>query len=322
MHSPERLRSSSALRDLVAENSLRSQDLVLPLFLNHTKSRDISSMPGVRQWSVEDSLKFVTEARELGVKSFILFGIVDSADKSPGGEKAWDEKGPVAEALRKYRKELGDVNLFADACYCEYTSHGHCGPMHVESQLREREATLAGLEKMALCYANAGANIIAPSGMVDSMIAKMRLALDKDNKNHISLCSYAVKYASSFYGPFREAAENAPQFGDRKTYQMDVANRKEALREARLDVDQGADMLLVKPGIPCLDILREVTNESPIPVGVYHVSGEYSMVKAAAAQGWVDEQKVFMESLLSFKRAGAQFILTYWAVEAAKLLRK
>lgn len=320
MQNPERLRSTAGLRDLLTENRVHSSDLVLPLFLNQTKSFDIQSMPGVRQWQVADSLRFVSEARELGVKSFILFGIV--GHKSPQGEAAWDPSGPVPQALALYRKELGaDVNLFADTCYCEYTSHGHCGPMDTETELRHSEATLTGLAKMAQCYAEAGANIIAPSGMVDGMVKNIRAALEAKKFSRVAICSYAVKYASSFYGPFREAAENAPQFGDRKSYQMDGANAREAMREARLDIAEGADMLLVKPGLPYLDILQRVSADSPVPVGAYHVSGEYSMVKAAAEKGWVDESKVFMESLLAFKRAGAKFVLSYWAVEAARLLR-
>lgn len=323
MQSPERLRSTPALRDLVRETSLSANDLVLPLFLNSEKSgqRSIKSMPGVSQWSVEASFDFVAAQVEKGIRSFILFGIPSAADKTSGGEAAWDADGPVPRALRAYRKAFPQINLMADTCYCEYTDHGHCGPMDAH-QHRHGPATLQGLGEMARCYAEAGANIIAPSGMVDGMVGAIRRALDESAFSKTTICSYAVKYASSFYGPFREAAENAPSFGDRRSYQMDPANRREALREAALDVQEGADLLLVKPGMPYLDIVREVADQSTVPVGVYQVSGEYSMMKAAAAQGWLNEEAVFLESLLGAKRAGASFIISYWAPEAADRIKK
>ncbi len=323
MQMPERLRSSKALRDLVQEHDLRTQDLVLPLFLNSNKigRKEIKSMPGVFQWSVEESLSFVHEQRKNGIKSFILFGIVDAVEKNAEGSAAWGTEGPVVRALTAYRKELGDVNLFADTCFCEYTDHGHCGPIRIDSQSRDPKSTLEGLQKMSVLYAQAGANVIAPSGMVDGMVSSIRKALDEAKQGETAICSYAVKYASSFYGPFREAAENAPAFGDRKTYQMNPANRSEALREASLDVAEGADMLLIKPAMPCLDIVREVVDSVNIPVGVYQVSGEYSMMKVASASGCLNEEAVFTESLLSAKRAGARFIISYWSPEAARILK-
>lgn len=321
---PERLRSSPALRAFVRETSLHARDLVLPLFLNTQAkgSIELQSMPGVKQWSVEDSMPFVEAHVKAGIRSFILFGIVDRAQKTNDGRAAWDPKGPVPQALARYRKAFGDVILMADTCYCEYTDHGHCGPMQGEGEnaRRHAQATLEGLGRMAQTYAAAGAQIIAPSGMADGMVTAIRGALDESKHEDVSICSYAVKYASHHYGPFREAAENAPSFGDRKSYQMDVANRREALREIDLDVAQGADMLLVKPGLPCLDIVRDAVERTHLPVGAYQVSGEYSMIKAAGRAGWIRETDVLMESLLSMKRAGASFIITYGAPEAAAVL--
>lgn len=323
MQSPERLRSTPALRALVREHTLTASDLILPLFLNTATSgsRPITSMPGVSQWSVEASLPFVAAQIEKGIRSFILFGVPPASDKSPHGEEAWNDEGCVPRALRAYRKAFPDINLIADTCYCEYTSHGHCGPLD-DHHVRDRAATLQGLGEMALCYARAGANIIAPSGMVDGMVGQIRRTLDAQKFTETAICSYAVKYATAFYGPFRDAAENAPAFGDRRSYQMDVGNRREALREVELDVAEGADMILVKPGMPCLDIVREVADRTHLPVGIYQVSGEYSMIKAAAAAGWLNEEAVFMETLLGAKRAGASFLITYWAAEAATILKK
>lgn len=324
---PEILRKSAALRRLVRETRLQPGDLVLPVFLNSESkgSRDISSLPGVSQWSVEGSLSFLEQSVELGVQSFMLFGVPDSKHKTPDGRYAWDEQGPVPQALKRYRKAFGDVNLFADTCYCEYTDHGHCGPLKESNSdlvLRDTQETLKGLGAMAQAYAAAGANVIAPSGMVDGMVAAIRSALDTKGFSDTAICSYAVKYASAFYGPFREAAQNTPQKGDRKTYQMDISNRREALREIDLDVKEGADMILVKPALPCLDIVREASDRTSLPVGAYHVSGEYAQVKAAAQAGWINEEGVFSESLLSMKRAGAQFIITYWAPRAAQLIKE
>ena len=320
---PEILRKSAALRRLVRETQLRTDDLVLPLFLSSESrgAKEISSLPGVHQWSVEASMEFVEKQIQKGIRSFMLFGLVPQGEKKSDGSPAWDLKGPVPEALRRYRKTFGDVNLFADTCFCEYTDHGHCGPLKPAAGatvLRDAEPTLRGLGLMAQAYAEAGANVIAPSGMVDGMVRTIRTALDQSHFGDVAICSYAVKYASQFYGPFREAAQNAPTHGDRRTYQMDIANRREALREIDLDLQEGADMILVKPALPCLDIVREAHDRTSVPVGAYHVSGEYAMVKAAAQRGWLDEVGVFSESLISMKRAGAQFIVTYCAPEAAQ----
>lgn len=321
---PENLRRTPALRELARETRLHTSDLVLPIFLEpQVKDRqEISSLPGVYQWSLESSLKFVEAQLEAGVRSFILFGVLPPSLKSADGQAAWNDRGPVVQALQKYREKFGDVNLFADACFCEYTDHGHCGPLEKKSQGWERqsEETLKGLGRMAVAYAQAGASIVAPSGMVDGMVGAIRHSLIEANHDRVAICSYAVKYATCFYGPFRDAAGSAPAFGDRKAYQMNVANRREALREIDLDVNEGADMLLVKPGMPCLDIIREAADRTSIPIGAYQVSGEYAMLKAAGAKGWLPEEAAFAESLLALKRAGSNFIITYWAPEAAKLI--
>lgn len=320
--SPERLRSSASLRNLVQEHSLSRNDLILPVFVtDRSDSIAINAMPGVQQWSLDGALKYIETNVERGIRSFILFGIVDAQKKDSTGSHAWHEETPVIQLLAKCRAQFGaDLNLIADACFCEYTDHGHCGVMCSESQNRKLEDSLANLNQLTVRYAQAGANIIAPSGMLDGMIASMRAALDKESYQQTALMSYAVKYASAFYGPFREAAENAPTFGDRKRYQMNPANRREATREIELDVAEGADMLLVKPGMPCLDIVRDCVEKFSLPVGAYQVSGEYSMIEAAAKQGWVDAEAVHIESLLAMKRAGASFMITYWADRAANIL--
>ena len=287
-------------------------------------------MPGVYQWSMDELKKYADEQVKNGIRTFIFFGIVPSGEKSPDGDSSSDPKGPVAQALKFFRKEYGDeVNLMADACFCEYTDHGHCGTFEMKSGsktdlfIRNHEKTLKNLGAQAVAYAEMGANIIAPSGMMDGMVATIRDSLDQAHHERVAVCSYAVKYASSFYGPFREAAENAPLKGtDRKSYQMDPANTREAIKEAELDLAEGADMLLVKPAMTYLDIVSNVAAMSPLPVGAYQVSGEYSALMAASAQGWLNENAVFMESLLSIKRAGARFILSYWAPKAAELLKK
>ena len=329
MHSPERLRSLPHLRSLVRETFLRVEDLVLPIFLNSAKKgkKEIASMPGVTQWSVDESLKFVESQLKNGIRSLILFGIPATNDKSPDGEAAWAPGGPVIRALKRYRKEFGDdLVLMADTCFCEYTDHGHCGTFEENSRrhfVRNARKTRESLARATLAYADAGADVIAPSGMLDGMVGVLREALDLKDYDRTAICSYAVKYASAFYGPFRDAAENAPKAGsDRRSYQMDPANRIEALREAELDLNEGADMLLVKPAGSYLDIVRDVANMSTVPVGAYQVSGEYAMIKAAGKNGWVNEDAVFAESLISIKRAGARFILSYWAPRAAELLKQ
>jgi len=325
---PERIRRQKSLRFLLQEFALRPSDVVLPLFINDLpagSSRDITSMPGVRQWTVDDVRPFAARAVEAGVRSFILFGIVGKNTKTASGEAAWDREGPVVRALRAFRKDFGtEVNLFADACFCEYTNHGHCGPITISGleSRREHAETLVGLGKMSTEYAEAGANVVAPSGMVDGMVRHIRGALDAEGHPDVAICSYSVKLASSFYGPFRDAAENAPEFGDRRGYQMDPGSLREATREIMNDEAEGADMLLIKPGMPCLDLIRLAREKSALPVGAYQVSGEYSMLKAAAQAGYLNEEASFLESLLAMKRAGAGFIITYWAMEALAALRK
>ena len=287
-------------------------------------------MPGVYQWSMDELKKYADEQVKNGIRTFIFFGIVPANEKSADGDSSSDPNGPVAQALKFFRKEYGDeVNLMADACFCEYTDHGHCGTFEMkggpktDTFTRNHEKTLKNLGAQAVAYAEMGANIIAPSEMMDGMVATIRDSLDQAHYERVAVCSYAVKYASSFYGPFREAAENAPLKGtDRKSYQMDPANTREAIKEAELDLAEGADMLLVKPAMTYLDVVSNVAAMSPLPVGAYQVSGEYSALMAASAQGWLNENAVFMESLLSIKRAGARFILSYWAPKAAELLKK
>lgn len=328
MFGPERLRQSFALRELVRETTLEARDLVLPVFVNSEKkgTKAISSMPGVNQWSTEALLKFGEVQVKNGLRSFIFFGIVPEHQKSNSGEASTDKNGPVAKAIQMFRKEFGnDVNLIADACFCEYTDHGHCGVFEKTKKgfVRNFEKTHENLGKQAIAYAQMGANVVAPSGMLDGMVTTIRSALDKSKHQEVAVCAYAVKYASSFYGPFREAAENSPLKGtDRKSYQMDPANTREAIKEAELDLAEGADMLLVKPAMSYLDIVANVAAMSPVPVGCYQVSGEYAALMGAAQKGWLNENGVFMESLLSMKRAGARFILSYWAPQAAELLKK
>jgi porphobilinogen synthase len=306
---------------------LNPAQLVWPLFLSEQASghQPISSMPGVFQWSLEDSFSAIEQALAKGVQHYILFGVVPPAKKDSKGSEAWNDDSLVVRALGAYRKRFGKaVTLWADACFCEYTDHGHCGEFKEShgSFVRQQEATVLNLQKAGVIYAQAGADVIAPSGMLDGMIQSLREALDRAHFSDRLLCSYAVKYASSFYGPFRDAADNAPRAGtDRKAYQMDPRNRREAWREAMLDVEQGADLLMVKPGLPYLDVISDLSAKTTLPVGAYQVSGEYAMVEAAAARGWVDRQAVILESLTSLRRAGAQFILTYWASEVAGWLR-
>jgi porphobilinogen synthase len=313
------------MRRLVRETELQANDLVLPLFVRAgTKGyrKEVSSMPGVFQLSPDEIEKECQGAREDGVSSFILFGLPTAKDAT--GSEAWDDNGAVQQGLRAARKALGaDATLIADVCLCEYTDHGHCGVLddrgaHVTVK---NDATLPLLSKAAVSLANAGADVIAPSDMMDGRVSAIRKALDEAGLEDRPILSYAVKYASGFYGPFREAAESAPKKGDRATYQMDPSNAREALREALLDVEEGADMIMVKPALAYLDIIRRVKDEVLVPVAAYNVSGEYAMVKAAAQRGWIDEQRVANEMLVAIKRAGADIILTYFAREAAKRLR-
>ena len=315
---PRRLRATSALRDLVRETRLQVDDLILPLFVveGHAQKQTIASMPGVLRYSVDTLVEETRTAWNLGIKAFLLFGIPTHKDAE--GSEAWNPQGPVAKALRALRAELPEAVLIADVCLCEYTSHGHCGL--IANDCVQNDATLPLLAKAALCYAHAGANIIAPSDMMDGRVAAIRSALDADGFSDTAIMSYSVKYASAYYGPFREAAGSAPQFGDRQSYQMDPGNAKEALREIALDEAEGADMLIIKPALAYLDIVHSVAQISNLPLVAYNVSGEYSMVKAAAANGWIDERRMVLETLTGFRRAGAKLIITYHAVDVARWL--
>ena len=315
---PRRLRRTATIRALVRETRLSPDDLVYPLFVCEGEGvrREIGSMPGVFNLSIDELVKEVEAARGVGVRSVILFGVPDQKDAA--GTQAYAEDGITQRAIRALKRESKDTLVIADNCLCEYTDHGHCGVIEDGEVLND--PTLDLLARTAVSQAEAGADIIAPSNMMDGFVAAIREALDETGFEHIPIMSYAVKYASGFYGPFREAAQSAPQFGDRRGYQMDPANSREAMREAELDYQQGADMLMVKPALPYLDIIRAVRERFDLPVAAYQVSGEYAMIKAAARLGWIDEERVALESLTSIKRAGADVILTYYALELAKLL--
>jgi porphobilinogen synthase len=326
---PRRLRTSPAIRALVRETELNPRDFIYPLFVRHGTGRsEIRSMPGVYQLSVEESVREAEAAIQSGVNAVILFGIPE--EKDPVGLENFADDGIVQQAIRAIKKEIPELLVVTDVCLCEYTDHGHCGILntgeHFQAGLPEgyvlNDPTLDVLAKVALSHAECGADIVAPSGMLDGMVTSIREALDGAGYENLPVLSYAVKYASSFYGPFREAAEGAPKFGDRKSHQMDPANVREALREAALDVEEGADMLMVKPALAYLDVIRRVKDAYPeLPMAAYNVSGEYSMIKAAAVNGWVDEAKVTLETLTAIKRAGADVIITYHALDAAKWLR-
>nr|WP_077321549.1 porphobilinogen synthase [Virgibacillus proomii] len=314
-----RLRNSQAMRDLVRETHLHVDDFIYPMFVvdGENIKREVPSMPGVYQVSIDLLAEEVEELEQLDIKALILFGVPKEKDEQ--GTGAFVEDGIVQEATRLIKKEFPTMLVLADTCLCEYTSHGHCGVIH--NQDVDNDASLKLLAKTAVSQAKAGADIIAPSNMMDGFVAVIRKALDEAGYTEIPIMSYAVKYASSFYGPFRDAADSTPQFGDRKTYQMDPANRLEAIREAKSDVAEGADFLIVKPALAYLDIVREVRNNFDVPIVAYNVSGEYAMVKAAAQNGWIDEQALVMEKLVSMKRAGADLIITYFAKDAARWLK-
>ena len=321
---PRRLRSSPLIRAMVRETELSANDFILPLFVKPgTGVRlEIASMPGNFQLSPDTLVDEVGSASDLGVKAFILFGI--PTHKDPKGLVALDDGGIVQQALRSLRKAFGrDVLLLTDECFCEYTSHGHCGVLHeIDGRTDvDNDATLPLLAEQCVSHAKAGADVIAPSGMMDGMVQAIRRGLDAAGFPHVPILSYAAKYASGFYGPFRDAAESPPQFGDRNTYQMDPANTDEAMREVALDVAEGADMLMVKPALSYLDVIHRVKTTFGLPVAAYNVSGEFAMVKAAARNGWIDERRVTLEILTSIKRAGADMILTYHARDAAKWLK-
>ncbi|MGJ3252797.1 MAG: porphobilinogen synthase [Elainellaceae cyanobacterium] len=321
-HRPRRLRSHPQLRRMVQETVITTSDLIYPLFAVSGEgiAQEVKSMPGVYQLSVDKIVEEAKQIYDLGIPATILFGIPNEKDEDATG--AWHDHGIVQVASRAIKEAVPDLIVIVDTCLCEYTSHGHCGYLEV-GDLAGRvlnDPTLELLKKTAVSQAQAGADIIAPSGMMDGFVQAIRQGLDDAGFTHIPILSYAAKYSSSYYGPFRDAADSAPQFGDRRTYQMDPANSREALKEIELDIAEGADMLMVKPALAYMDIIWQVKQASHLPVAAYNVSGEYSMIKAAALNGWVDEQKVVMETMTSFKRAGADLILTYHAKDIARWL--
>ena len=317
---PRRLRRTETLRGLVRETRLTANDFILPLFAcpgEHVR-REIPSMPGVHNLSVDEIAKEAAEASALGLKGVILFGLPESKDEQGSG--AYHENGIVQQAVRAVRQSAPELVIMTDTCLCEYTSHGHCGVIKNNEVLNDPSLEL--LAKTAVSQAAAGADVVAPSAMMDGQVGAIRQALDKAGFDDVAILAYAVKYASGFYGPFREAADSAPAFGDRRAYQMDAANAREAMVEAELDYSEGADMLMVKPATCYLDILTTLRKEFDLPLAAYHVSGEYAMIKAAAQNGWIDEERVMLETLTSIKRAGADLILTYYAREAIKTLTR
>jgi porphobilinogen synthase len=317
---PRRLRQSAALRQLVRETTFGVEDLVLPLFARGGRKVRLAvpSMPGVFQLSVDELAREALKAHGLGVPAVLLFGIPDSKDERASG--AYARNGIVQQAVRLLKKEAPGLLVLTDVCLCEYMSHGHCGI--VVNGGVANDATLRLLARAAVSHAEAGADIVAPSDMMDGRVAAIRIALDSRGFQNTPILSYAAKFASAYYGPFREAAESAPRFGDRRSYQMDGANAREALREVALDLSEGADMVMVKPALPCLDILHRVKSEFGYPTAAYAVSGEFAMIKAAGQKGWIDERAVTLESLLAIRRAGADFIVTYSACEAAGWLKE
>jgi porphobilinogen synthase len=313
---PRRLRRNANIRALVRENHVSVDDLVMPVFITAEAStrNEIASMPGIFQYGLDEVDAELDTLLERGITRIILFGIPEQKDDV--GSDTWHDHGVVQEAVRHIKARYPELYVITDVCFCEYTSHGHCGVVADDGTLLN-DPTLANLQKQAVSHAEAGADMVAPSGMIDGMIGAMREGLDDAGHADVPIMSYAVKYASSYYGPFRDAVDSAPQFGDRRAYQMDSSNVREALVEAALDVEEGADILMVKPALAYMDVIRMVRDNFDLPVACYNVSGEYSMVKAAAAKGWVDETSVAIETLLSFKRAGADIILTYFARDIA-----
>lgn len=315
---PRRMRISEGVRALVRETNVSASDFIYPIFVvpGEAVKEEISTLPGCYHLSVDEAVKVAREAYALGIPSVEVFGL--PAYKDEIGSGAWDMTSPVQRAIQAIKAELPELVVVGDVCLCQYTSHGHCGK--VEGQCVDNDATLPLLAKTAVSQARAGADIVAPSDMMDGRVAAIRQALDEAGFTQVSVMSYAVKYASAYYGPFREAVDSTPQFGDRRAYQMDPANAREALKELALDEAEGADMIIVKPGMAYLDIVRQVRDATRLPVAVYNVSGEYAMVKAAAKNGWIDERRIVLETLTSMKRAGADMIITYHALDAARWL--
>ena len=317
---PRRLRRTPALRRMVRETTLAPDNFMFPLFVCPGKGvkREVSSLPGQFHFSADEVVREAEEVAKLGIPSVILFGLPEKKDEV--GSEAWHEGGVVQRALKAIKKAVPDLVLAVDACFCEYTTHGHCGVV-VEGAI-DNDATLDNLGRAALSYARAGADLVAPSGMMDGFVGFLRESLDEENFDQVGLLAYSAKFASGYYGPFRTAVDSTPAFGDRAGYQMDPANVREAMRELALDVEEGADIVMVKPALAYLDVIAEARSEFDVPIAAYNVSGEYAMLKAAAEKGWIDYDRVMMETLTSIRRAGADIILTYHAKEAARLLRR
>ena len=316
-----RMRRNPAIRALVRETRLHTEDLIYPLFIvaGEGVREEISSLPGVFRHSVDCLKQELDEISALGIRAVLLFGI--PAEKDDTGQCSLDSNGPVQRAVREIKKQYPDMIVITDGCLCEYTTHGHCGLLNEAGEV-DNDRTLPVLVAQALTHAEAGADMVAPSDMMDGRVGAIRKALDEKGFTDVSVMAYAAKFASAFYGPFREAADCAPQFGDRKAYQMDPANGREAIREVALDVEEGADIVMVKPALAYLDIVQKIKERFQMPTAAYHVSGEYAMIKAAAKNGWLDEERTMMESLLSIRRGGADLIITYYAKEAARLLKE
>ncbi len=317
---PRRLRSNDLIRSLVRETRLTLDDLVYPMFVvdGSNTVEEVPSMPGVYRYSPDKIVDAIKEVRDLGIKAIILFGI--PAKKDSVGSDTWSDEGIIQKTLRRVKREVPDIYVITDVCFCEYTDHGHCGVL--KDGTVDNDMTLENLKKQVVSHAENGADMVAPSGMMDGMVKAIREALDSAGFKDVPIMAYSAKFASAYYGPFREAAESAPAFGDRRSYQMDPANYREAIKEVLLDVEEGADIVMVKPALAYLDVIRGVKEATLLPVAAYNVSGEYSIIKAGGKLGWIDEKKVMMETLLSIKRAGADIILTYFAKEVAQLINR
>ena len=319
IHRPRRLRKNENIRRLVRENHLSVDDLIYPLFIEDGKNikKEIESMPGIYRYSLDRIDEELEQVANLNIPAVLLFGIPSQKDEV--GSDTWNEEGIIQKSIRYIKEKYPQLYVITDVCFCEYTSHGHCGVLcHTDV---DNDLTLENTKKQVISHAKAGADMVAPSGMMDGVVKTIREALDREGFTDIPIMAYSAKYASAYYGPFRDAADSAPAFGDRRTYQMDPANRREALREIALDIEEGADIVMVKPALAYLDIISDAKANFNVPVAAYNVSGEYSMIKAAGKLGWIDEKKVMMETLLSMKRAGADIIITYFAKEVAKELR-
>ncbi len=320
VHRPRRLRRNENIRRLVRETNLSVDDFIYPLFIEDGENIkiEIPSMPGIYRYSLDRIDEELDEVIELGIPAVLLFGI--PSHKDAVGSDTWSEEGIIQKAIRHIKKNYPQLYVITDVCFCEYTEHGHCGVLHEHDV--DNDLTLENTKKQVVSHAKAGADMVAPSGMMDGVVKAIREALDEAGFSNIPIMSYSAKYASAYYGPFRDAAESAPAFGDRRTYQMDPANRREALKEVALDIEEGADIVMVKPALAYLDIISDIRNNFNLPVAAYNVSGEYSMIKAAGKLGWIDEKKVMIETLTSIKRAGADIIITYHAKEATKILKE